>query len=536
MTKPKEVTVTAFDRVIASVAPEFAVKRVRARMAMAMVDGYISGSTTRRSMSGWLPYGHDADSAINQDLSKIRNRSSWLIRNNPLSTGAINTVCTNAVGSGLKLQCRIDRGVLGLDDEAASAWESDTERKWRFFAESKDCDIARTLTFYAQQDMVLRSTLEKGDVFAAMVYQKRKGNPFGLKFQIIESERVSNPAGGQDTATLSAGVEKDTFGAPIAYYVQNQHPGNRRSYQNRKWKRVPAFNPKTGQRVFHHIYRPTRPGQTRGVPYLAPVIELLLQLGRYTEAEAKATLISSLFTVFVTSPTGDGLGVVPAATTENKQATTSDEQEMELEGGTVMDLNPGEDIKFADPGRPNTAFDAFVLALSRQIGVALELPFEILVKHFTASYSAARGALLEAWKFYRSRRAWLVQEFCDPAYAAWLDEAVAIGVVTAPGYFQDPFIRKAYLGSMWEGPTMPQIDPLKEVNASEKRMATGISTIQEETAQITGGDWEKNHPQSVKEHKARLDGGLIPGSKESDPEPDDNGGNDSDKEKPDDAD
>lgn len=505
-----------------------------------MVNGYVGGSPTRRSMSGFLPYGADADSAVNPDLPLLRNRSSWLVRNNALATGAINTVCTNTVGMGLKLQCRIDRAVLGLDDEAASEWESETERKFRFFAESKDCDIARTLTFYAQQDMVLRSTLEKGDVFAAMVFQKRKGNPFGLKFQLIESERVSNPAGMPDTATLSAGVEKDRFGAPIAYHVQNQHPGNRRSHIERKWERVPAFNSKTKQRVFHHIYRPTRPGQTRGVPYLAPVIELLLQLGRYTEAEAKATLISSLFTVFVTTPTGNGIPIASPAATEKKQASTSDEQEIELEGGTVMDLRPGEDIKFADPGRPNTAFDAFVLALSRQIGVALELPFEILVKHFTASYSAARGALLEAWAFYRTRRAWLVQEYCEPGYAAWLDEAVAIGVVAAPGYFQNPFIRHAWLGSIWEGPTMPQIDPLKEVNASQKRIETGISTIQAETARTTGGDWEKNHPQSAKEHKARLEAGLIPATASKEPDndtgPDDNGGNDSDKEKPDDED
>jgi capsid protein len=47
-------------------------------------------------------------------------------------------------------------------------------------------------------------------------------------------------------------------------------------------------------------------------------------------------------------------------------------------------------MSFEDPKRPNTALDGFVQAVFQQIGIALGLPFEILVKHFTASYSAAR--------------------------------------------------------------------------------------------------------------------------------------------------
>jgi hypothetical protein len=50
-------------------------------------------------------------------------------------------------------------------------------------------------------------------------------------------------------------------------------------------------------------------------------------------------------------------------------------------------------IDTANPGRPNAQFDPFVTAIVRQIGVALELPYEILIKHFTSTYSAARAAI-----------------------------------------------------------------------------------------------------------------------------------------------
>lgn len=50
-----------------------------------------------------------------------------------------------------------------------------------------------------------------------------------------------------------------------------------------------------------------RPDQYRGVPYLAQVIEPLLQLRRYTESELMAALVQSFFTAWIeteTDPSG----------------------------------------------------------------------------------------------------------------------------------------------------------------------------------------------------------------------------------------
>jgi capsid protein len=138
----------------------------------------------------------------------------------------------------------------------------------------------------------------------------------------------------------------------------------------------------------------------------------------------------------------------------------------------------------------------------------VEIPFEILIKHFTASYSAAQAALVEAWKFFSARRSWMADKFCQPVYELVIAEAVAKGLLHAPGFFADPIIRSAYLGSEWIGPPRGQIDQLKEIKAAETRVNLGITTLSEETAQITGGDWERKHPQSTKEHRMRFDAGL----------------------------
>ena len=55
-----------------------------------------------------------------------------------------------------------------------------------------------------------------------------------------------------------------------------------------EWTRVEARGELTGRRNIVHVITRERAGQLRGVPVLAPVLEALKQLGRYTEAEITA--------------------------------------------------------------------------------------------------------------------------------------------------------------------------------------------------------------------------------------------------------
>ena len=103
-------------------------------------------------------------------FTPLRQRLRDLLRNNPLSLGAMNTVCTNVVGTGLKLQARIDRDFLKVSDEKADSLESNIEREFRLRANSTHCDVARTLNFAGLQALVFRSTLENGDCFMSLSY------------------------------------------------------------------------------------------------------------------------------------------------------------------------------------------------------------------------------------------------------------------------------------------------------------------------------------------------------------------------------
>jgi lambda family phage portal protein len=488
------------DKIVRFAAPVKALDRFKARMTLALAGSYAGGSRQKRSLAHYLPSDGDADSDVLTDLPLLRQRSRDLLRNNPLALGAMNTVCTNVVGTGLKLQARIDRDFLQLSDEEADALESNIEREFRLWANSTHCDVVQTLNFAGLQELVFRSTLENGDCFILLSYQQNYSlQHYRLALQVIEADRICNKEHASDNETLMAGVQKNRVGAPVAYHLLKTHPGNLYGALTREWFVLPAFNVQTGFRQVIHLYRMLRPGQTRGVPYLAPVIEALKQLGSYTEAEIMAAVISSYFTVFIKSPQGESQ-LLPMAKSERHAA----DNDYQLGNGAIVDLAEGEDISTVNPGRPNAQFDPFVQSILRQIGVALELPFEVLVKHFTASYSAARAALLEAWRFFMARREWLAQNFCQVVYETWLMEAVCCGRIQAPGFIDgDPAIRAAYCGSHWIGPAPGQIDPLKEIQAARERIDAGISTLSRETAALTGEEWEKTHRQGVKERRMR---------------------------------
>lgn len=505
------------DRVIRYISPVTALRRFRARTYLALTGSYSGASKSKRSLSQWTTHGYDADTDILGDLPTLRERSRDMIRNAPIAGGAVGNVVTNVVGSGLKLQCRIDRTALRMDDERAEAWEAETEREWGMWAGSQECDVARTQTFGDIQELAFRQVLENGDVFCLLPRFRRGMFPYDLHLQLIEADRVSNKNWAADSDTLAGGVEKDAYGAPVRYHICRQHPGNMlyASKKSFEWDVFPAFGEKSGLRNVIHLYRVLRPGQSRGVPYLAPVIDALKQLDRYTEAELMAAVVAGMFTVFVETERGDaGFGLFAP---DSETGAASSDEDYKLGNGAIVGLAPGEKVNTANPGRPNQAFDPFIKAILQQIGIALEIPYEVLIRHFSSSYSASRAAMLESWRFFRNRREWLARNFCQLVYENWLTEAVALGRVQAPGYFRDYRLRQAYQGSLWIGEAPGQIDPLKEVDAAEKRLTLGLSTLDEETVQITGGDFERNYPRIAKERRMMAEIGMWqPGAKPAD--------------------
>lgn len=507
------------DRMIAAMSPAWALKREISRSKLGLLNsgyGHHGASTTKKSMLGWISKSLSPDEDITRNLHKLRERSRDLYMGGAaLATGALKTSRTNVVGTGLWLEPTLDADVLGMTPDQASELKRKIEREYNLWAESVECDAVRKMNMYELQQLAFLSQLMSGDCFVLLPIKPRPHSVYDLRIRIIEADRCRTPwSMGSDLVNaagkqnVSGGVEMDDDGEVIAYWFSKNYPYSFVSYQKEDWTRVGAFGQETGRRNVLHLMEAERPEQRRGVPILAPVIESLKQLGRYTEAELMAAVVTGMFTVFVKSETG-GENILDGGFEPEEEADPYDSNSYELGYGSVVGLGPNESIEQANPSRPNTAFDGFVTAILRQVGSALEIPYELLVKHFTASYSASRAALLEAWKMFRMRRSWLASSFCQPIYEEWFAEAVAKGRIPAPGFFDDPLIRKAYTSAEWHGPTQGQLDPLKEVKAAQIRVEEGFSTRERETAELTGSDFETNHWQRVREEKMRREGGLV---------------------------
>ena len=499
------------DRLVKYFSPERYIKRVKARYAVASVSSFVGSSKTRKATKNWNTSPGDADADILDTLDDLVQRSRDLVRNNPIAAGATLTKNISVIGTGLRLQSKISKLFAGIPVEERQAIERDIEFKFKMWGESFNCDVSKQLNFSGFQQLGYRQKQENGGFLALFTFVKTKNYPFTLALQLIEADRLSNPNNQRDGAEVSAdnknkvfgGVEKDSTGAVIAYHIRKTHPGAINTDGKSEWARITAFNEGTGLPNILHVYQILRPGQSRGLPDLTPVIEPLKELGTYTEAELRAAVVSGLFTVFIKTEDGDSGD--SGITVSNNPADTG---EIALGSGAVVDLASNESIETANPGRPNTAFDPFTTAILREIGVGLGLPFEILIKHFTASYSASKAAILEAWRFFRSERKWFIDSFCQPVFEAWLYEAVLRGIIKAPGFLSDPYIRKAYSSTYWIGDGPGHLNPLQEANAAKVRNDMGLTTLEREIAEYSGEDLDTNLDQLEVENNRLVSLGI----------------------------
>jgi lambda family phage portal protein len=485
------------DKGIAYVAPTWAKSRAVSRIALSAMGGYNGARTDTARTSNWSTQAGSPTTDAVRDLPHLRARSRDQMRNAPVAVGALNTNVSHTIGTGLAFSAQIDHIALGIDKADAEAWSADATRRFGAWCYSKHSSLDQKTNFFQSQELTYRSWHESGDVFVLTPEVPMAGK-VRLALQIIEGDYVCNPGSAADTAELIAGVKVETAtGRALGFHFADKHPGEWPS--PKQWQYRPALGSTTQRRNVLHIFKPLRPGQVRGMPWIAPIIEPLKQLQRWSDAELNAAVTSSIFSVFIKMDP-EAFGSIFDDDGQQAIVQNASKWSGEMQDGQAINLLPGESIETPNIGRPNPAFDPFWTAMVRQMGMALEMPYEVLVMHFQSSYSAARAALLMGWKFFRTRRDFFVAEFCAPVYELWLLTEIAQGRINAPGFLAgDLDVRAAWCAGTWTGDGPGSIDPAKEVQAARGRVELGISTLDAESVLHDGIPWAQKHQQRKRE-------------------------------------
>lgn len=472
---------------------------VTGRPISAADTAYFAANTSARELYTWNPALMSADDDLLDEQGTIVSRSRDLTRNHGVAAGVQQTYADNIVGTGLRLSSKPDYRLLGRTKEWATEWATNVEALWRTFADSMEFDAARSMNFGQMTAQQFMTWFNNGEILALPLWlPRRPGAKWSTCIQSVDPDRLSNPHFMPNNARLRSGVEINNLGEAIAYYVQKTHPGSGLTSlgEPMEWERIPARTNFGRLRVIHG-FRRERPGQNRGRPIMAPIMGSFRMLDHYQRTELQSAVVTSMIAAFIETPlTGDQVAEMFGGSVEN-YLTDRSEHTVKLQGGAVLPLYPGDKLSPFTPQRNSQAFAAFVESMLRHISAGLNIPYELLYKDFSkTTYSSARAALLEAWRFFITCRHWLSTYWAQPIFELWLEEAVNAGLVDAPDFYEN---RAAYCRAKWIGPGRGFIDPVKEIEAAKMRIEAGISTLEKECAELEGTDWEETLEQRARE-------------------------------------
>jgi lambda family phage portal protein len=457
-------------------------------------QGYEGGRSNTQEMVGWRPRTTFFDNEYASTGGTIAGRAQDLDNNNAWINGGLDRRVESVIGGRIRLSAQPMHTVLGQDHAWRMEWAANTQAKWNIWASDvhRRCDARKKLNFGAQVRLAYLHYCRDGEI-CAEIRMNSRGSRFNTNVMLLDSERLSNPAGRPNDKYLRNGVEFDVNGAPVAYHIRKRHPLDPSpDFDGDQWVRIPAFT-RSGKPKMIHVFNPRRIEQSRGVSKLVEAMVPAKMLDRVDRAEVQASLLSALLSFFVESPapTSDVEEMLApgSSTTDSSMAAYYSEllefrnkSPLSMPNVQIGHLFPGEKVTSPQSNHPNTNYPEFQKFALQKIAGSIGVSYPQLSQNWSdINYSSARALLNEMWRSFMQDRDYFTQAFCTPIYAAWMEEAVALGEIEVPGGAEKFYSLKTELTMCeWIGPSRGSIDPLKEANANNLDTAAGRKSTVED--------------------------------------------------------
>lgn len=430
-----------------------------------------------RLLQDWPTTGASIDSEIYGALSSLRNRSRHLAKNNDYARRFLSMLKTNVIGpTGVKLQART-RNDAGELDKADNDYIESQFKQW---ARKGSCTVDGKFSFVDCQNLFMETIARDGEFLARKVYPW-PGNRFGFALQLIEPEMLDHqlnktlPNGNK----IRLGVEYNKWSRPVAYWLLKESQ-NQSFWTDVAIMRISERHERIPAEFIIHEFIPLRIGQSRGVPWFHTVGRRLQMLSGYEEAELVAARTAASKMGFFKSETGDMY-----TGDDDAEGGEDDAPTMVADPGTFEQLPAGLDFVKWDPDHPVAAFEAFVLSILRGVASGLNVSYVNLANDLrSVSYSSIRQGELSDRDAWRMLQGFVTDHFLTDVYERWLKMGILTDALNLPG---DKF--EKFQSVVWQPRGWKWVDPLKEVNASEKEVRNGFKSPQAIAAE-NGRDFE----------------------------------------------
>lgn len=440
-----------FERFMLGVAPGWMARREAMRVAADLhrirARRYEAATSGRRT-EGWRASSGSATTSTRGALSILRGRARDLVENNRYASRGVRVIGNDLIGTGI-------RAAPLIEDEAAA---DDLMELWESWAEDpEEVDADGLHDLYGLQLLAMRACAESGEVLIRRRFRRiEDGRVIPMQLQIIEADHLDNSKdtlgvkGGQ---RIVQGVQFNRFGRREGYWLYPDHPGD--AFPSLESRFVPASE-------VIHLYRVDRPGQVRGVTWLAAAMLTLRDFDEFQDAEIWRKKIASCFTAFVHDIDA---GVDLAAAKE--QAAE------DLEPGMIEYLSPGKTVTMGTPPSVE-GYKEFADVTLRSIAASLGVTYESLTSDLRGvSFTSGRmGRLNVHADVEQTRGTMVIPRFCRRVWRWFLEAGFAAGnrrlLEIGPGVRAD-----------WTPSRREVLDPGKEVAAIKQRVRSGFCSLTE---------------------------------------------------------
>ncbi|MDI4231438.1 phage portal protein [Bradyrhizobium sp. Arg237L] len=447
------------ERGLAAAFPEWGLRRLHAKASLEQARmsarAYDAARRDRRT-EGWRVTGSSANAELAPALKTIVARSRDLCRNNEWAINGKRKWKAHLIGPGI-----VPRAAVKGKRAKQVAQDA-------FNAFADNCDPEGLTDYYGIQASLIGEVFEGG---AAFLRWYPRPSDMGLKVPLqcevlehdfLDTTKTEILDNGRGNVVIH-GVEYDSYGRRVAYWLFPTHPGEvsmiRRA--NFKSERVPA-------EFCDHVFRVDRAGQVTGVPWLASSMLRFRDVADAEEADLVRRKIAACFTVFVRRGGTAMTGVAQAA---DQSSDNKNRRIEKISPGMIAYVEGEGDITPAKP--PEAPDDGNMERQQYAFAAGIGLPFATLTGNLrNVNFTSMREGKIDFWAGLDQIQ-WhmAVPQICRPAWGRVMRAAAARGLQVSP----DTPAKHAM-------PKRPWVNPADDLKAAAGELALGLESWAEMVA------------------------------------------------------